>query len=153
MVELPLIVTRDDGARYFEPDVRQKLIDGRFWVEFDAERSGVGQIERELRENVVGASTWDGLDPAVRVFVATAESLFRGHRTDAAFDFSGVVINFAKAVELQTNIVLRRALAGLPEADRRVNIDGRSADLTSGGLWPLGSLARTIGETDHITAR
>ncbi|MGH7617899.1 MAG: hypothetical protein ACREPM_11770, partial [Gemmatimonadaceae bacterium] len=38
MVELPLIVRRDDGARYFEADVREKLIDGRFWVEFDAER-------------------------------------------------------------------------------------------------------------------
>lgn len=150
MVELPLIVTRDDGARYFERDVRQKLIDGRFWVEFDAERSGVGEIERELRENVVGEATWDGLDPAVRVFVATAESLYREHRTDAAFDFSGVVINFAKAVELQTNIVLRRALAGLPESDRRVNIDGRSSDLASGELWPLGTLARAIGETEHI---
>ena len=43
MVELPLVVTRDDGARYFEADVRAKLIDGRFWVEFDAERIGRGR--------------------------------------------------------------------------------------------------------------
>ncbi len=45
MVELPLIVTRDDGARYFEPDVREKLIEGRYWVEFDAERAGIGELE------------------------------------------------------------------------------------------------------------
>nr|AYC79989.1 hypothetical protein [uncultured bacterium] len=40
MVELPLIVTRDDDARYFEADVRERLVDGRYWVEIDAERTG-----------------------------------------------------------------------------------------------------------------
>ena len=150
MVELPLIVTRDDGARYFESDVREKLIDGRFWVEFDAERAGVGGVARELRDNVVGESAWNALDPAVRTFVATAESLFRAHRRDPAFDFSGVVIDFAKAIELQVNLNVRRGLAGAAEADRRANVDGRSVDLTSGELWPLGTLARAIGETAHI---
>lgn len=150
MVELPLVVTRDDGARYFEADVREKLIDGRFWVEFDAERSGVGEMERELRDNVVGEASWNALDPAVRTFVATAESLFRAHRKDPAFDFSAVVVDFAKAIELQANLLLRRGLAGLAEADRRANVDGRSVDLGSGELWPLGTLARAIGETAHI---
>lgn len=150
MVELPLIVTRDDGARYFETDVREKLIDGRYWVEFDAERTGVGEMERELRDNVVGDMAWNALDPAVRTFVATAESLFRAHRKDAAFDFSVVVIDFAKAIELQANLILRRGLVGLPEAQRRVNIDGRSVDLARGELWPLGTLARVIGESEHI---
>src|SRR5690242_12031528 len=69
MVELPLIVTRADGARYFEQDVRDKLIDGRFWVEFDAERTEIGKLERELRENVVGEKAWNALDPASRTFV------------------------------------------------------------------------------------
>lgn len=150
MVELPLIATRDDGARYFEADVRDKLIDGRFWVEFDAERSGVGEMERELRDNVVGGAAWSALDPAARVFIATAESLFRAHRNDGAFDFSSVVVNLAKAVELQSNLMLRRALAGLPESERRANVDGRSVDLANGELWPLGTLARVIGETEHI---
>jgi len=54
--------------------------------------------------------------------VATAESLFRAHRTDAAFDFSTVLIDFAKAIELQTNIILRRGLAGMPNVDRQVNV-------------------------------
>ena len=46
--------------------------------------------------------------------------------------------------------MLRRGLAGLAEADRRANVDGRSVDLASGELWPLGTLARAIGETAHI---
>jgi hypothetical protein len=150
MVELPLIATRADGARYFEADVRQKLIEGRFWVEFDAERAGVGEMARDLRDNVVGETAWNSLDPAARTFVATAESLFRAHRTDAAFDFSAVLIDFAKAIELQTNIILRRALTEMPKVDRQVNIDGRGADLASGELWPLGVLARVIAETEHI---
>lgn len=150
MVELPLIVKRDDGARYFEADVRAKLIDGRFWVEFDAERSGVGEMARELRDNVVGDTAWNALDPAARTFIATAESVFRAHRRDPAFDFSGVVIDFAKAIELQANLVLRLALAGMPESERRANVDGRSVDLASGELWPLGTLARVIAETEHI---
>jgi hypothetical protein len=150
MVELPLIVRRDDGARYFETDVREKLIDGRFWVEFDAERVGIGQMERELRENVVGEAAWDALDPAARTFIATAESLFREHRKDPAFDFAPVVIDFAKAIELQVNLLLRSALAGVPETDRRSNMDGRTVDLTSGALWSLGELARAIGETEHV---
>ncbi len=145
MVELPLIVTRADGARYFEQDVRDKLIDGRFWVEFDADRTGIGELERDLRENVVGEKAWNALDPAARTFVATAESLFRVHRRDAGFDFSAVVIDLAKAVELQTNILLRHALRDAPVADRRVNVDGRSVDLAAGELWPLGVLARLVG--------
>lgn len=150
MVELPLIVTRADGARYFEQEIRDKLIDGRFWVEFDVERTEIGRLERDLRENVVGEKAWNALDPAARTFVATAESLFREHRRDAAFDFSAVVIDLAKAAELQTNIILRRALREAPVAERRANVDGRSVDLAAGELWPLGVLARLIGEDEQI---
>jgi hypothetical protein len=42
------------------------------------------------------------------------------------------------------------ALPGLAEVDRRVNVDGWSVDLASGELWSLGTLARAIGETEHI---
>lgn len=150
MVELPLIVTRADGARYFEQDIRDKLIDGRFWVEFDVERTEIGRLERELRENVVGERAWRALDPAARTFVATAELLFREHRRDAAFDFSAVVIDLAKALELQTNIILRRALRDAPAAERRVNVEGRSVDLASGELLSLGVLARLIGEDEQL---
>jgi hypothetical protein len=151
MVELPLIVTRDDDARYFEPDVRERLVEGRYWVEFDAERTGIGEMERELRDNVVGEAAWNALDPAARTFVATAESLFRSHAKDPAFDFSSVVIDFAKALELQTNLIVRRALASAPPAERHANIDGRSVDLAGRDSWlSLGEAARVIGEDEDL---
>jgi hypothetical protein len=124
MVDLPLIVTRGDAARYFDPAVRAALTGGRFWCEFDAERSGVGAIEKELRENLFGVDAWSGLDPAARSFVASAEKVFRDHRADPAFDFSGVVVDFAKAFEVQVNGLLRRAFVGAPGEVRHVNVDG-----------------------------
>jgi hypothetical protein len=150
MVDLPLVVTRVDGARYFDDEVRAALTDKRLWVEFDAERTGVGEMERELRENVVGEAAWDVLDPAVRLFVATAETLFRAHRRDPAFDFSPVVVDFAKAIEVQTSIVMRRALSGVAEKDRRRNLDGRSVDLAVADLLPIGVLARLIGQDEEL---
>jgi len=108
-------------------------------------------MERELRENVVGDVAWDALDPAARTFVATAESLFRLHRKDPAFDFSAVVIDLAKALELQTNLIVKRALASAPPVDRRVNIDGRTVDLSSRDAWlALGEAARAIGENESL---
>ncbi len=84
MRDLPLIVTRADGARWFDIDVRDRLTDGRSWAEFDAETLGIGVMERELRDNVLGRDAWAGLDPAARSFVASAEAVFRAHRADAA---------------------------------------------------------------------
>jgi hypothetical protein len=150
MVELPLIVTRKDGARYFEPDVREALTGGKFWVEFDAERTGIGQMEQELRENLIGEAAWANLDPAARSFVATAESVFRTHRNDAAFDFAPVIVDLAKAFEVQTNLMLRRGLAEVLRAERMANIDGRSVDLAAGQLLSLGQLAHVIAEEHGI---
>ncbi len=150
MVNLPLIVTRPDGARYFEPDVRDLLTDGTFWVEFDAEHSGIGETERELREHCFGEEEWFRLDPAARTFVATAEKLYRDHKSDISFDPSPVLIDIAKAFEVQTNILLRRALSGVPVHDRCVNIDGKSVDVAAGGPFMLAELARIIGECREI---
>jgi hypothetical protein len=150
MVDLPLIVTRSDGARYFESDVRERLTDGKFWVEFDAQRSGVGKMEQELRENVLGDVVWNGFDPATRSFIASAESIFRTHRYDAAFDFSPMAVEFAKAFEVQVNLILRLALSGAPEFGRLANLDGRTVDVISGEMWSLGSLARAIGEEESL---
>lgn len=58
MTNLPLVVRRDDGERWFEPAVRDRLIDGRSWAEFDAEQVGLGTVERDLRENHTGARGW-----------------------------------------------------------------------------------------------
>ena len=150
MVDLPLVVTRPDGARFFEPAVRDLYLDGRSWAEFDAEQVGLGTIERDLRENMIGDEAWQGLDPAARTFVATAEKVFRDHRHDSAVDFSPVLVNFAKAVEVQANDVLRRALGTLPLAQRRANVEGKTVDLAADGPWSLGQLARIIGEDQAI---
>ena len=150
MVDLPLVVTRDDGARFFDPAVRQLYLDGRSWAEFDAEQVGLGAIERDLRENMLGDEAWQGLDPAARTFVATAERMFRDYRHDSAVDFSPVLVNFAKAVEVQANAALRRGLAGLPPAQRRANVEGRTLDLVQAGPLTLGQLARVIGEERAI---
>jgi len=151
MVDLPLIVTRTDGARYFEPDVRDALTDNRFWVEFDAARSGLGRMEQELRENLLGDVVWSGLDPAARSFIASAESLFRTHRHDAAFDFGVVAIELAKAFEVQVNTILRTALANVPERDRRANVDGRSVDVAGSSLWSLGTLAHLLSNEEWLS--
>lgn len=152
MVDLPLIVTRPDGARYFEPDVRNQLTEGRYWVEFDGEHSGIGSTERELREHCFGEEAWARLDPGTRTFIATAEKLYRDHRNDVAFDFSPVLIDFAKAFEVQTNILLRQALERLKPLDRTVNLDGKSVDLARSGPYSLGTLALILGGMEDLNA-
>lgn len=114
MVDLPLIVTDTAGTRYFDPDYRAQLTGGTFWVEFDAERAGIGTMESELRENLFGDEVWHRLDPATRVFVATAEKVFRDHRRDSAFDLSPVVMELSKALEVTCTAVLRPVLSKAP---------------------------------------
>jgi hypothetical protein len=150
MVDLPLIVTRPDGARYFEEDVRDQLTGGVYWVEFDSEHSGIGATEKSLREDHFGEDLWARLDPGARTFIATAEKLYRDHRNDASFDFSPVVLGFAKAFEVQTNILLRDTLKRVKSHDRIVNIEGRSFDAATDGPWSLGQLALIIAENREI---
>ena len=150
MVHLPLIVTRPDGARYFEPDARDLLTDGKYWVEFDAERTGLGSIERELRENCFGEEEWFRLDPGARTFIATAEKVFRDHKADISLDFSPVMIDFAKAFEVQVNILLRQALEKIPKTARLINLSGKTVDVGKGGPYMLADLVRIIGETKEI---
>jgi hypothetical protein len=150
MVNLPLIVTRPDGARYFESDARDQLTDGKYWVEFDAERSGLGSIERELRENCFGEEAWFRLDPGTRTFIATAEKVYRDHKADISLDFSPVLIDFAKAYEVQTNILLRQALAKVPRDTRLLNLSGKTVDAGTGGPFMLADLVRIIGESKEI---
>jgi hypothetical protein len=78
--------------------------------------------------------------------------VYRDHRNDTAVDFSPVVVNFAKAIEVQANDVLRRATAGTPPAVRRVNVEGRSVDVSTAGPFSLGQLARIIGDSQEINA-
>ena len=146
MVDLPLVVTREDDRRFFDPDERDQLTGGVLWAEFDAEAgSGTAAMERELRENRLGEALWSALEPATRTFVATGERLFREHRLDPAFDFAPVLTSFAKAIEVQANTVLRRALAKVPRTARMVNVDGSTVDLAEHRSLGLGELTRAIG--------
>ena len=65
------------------------------------------------------------------------------YRADAAFDFAPVLTSFAKAIEVQTNAVLRRLWPKIDEKLRRMNIKGRTEDLGTYGSLDLGTLARS----------
>jgi hypothetical protein len=146
MVDLPLVVTRPDGARFFDPDERAALAGNRLWAEFDAEQgSGVAVVERDLRDNRFGDALWYALEPAARVFVATGERLYRDHRADVSFDFSPVITSLANAVEVQGNALLRRATTKLTPNARRAKVGDVSVDLAAHRSLTLGELARVLG--------
>ena len=150
MVDLPLVVTRDDGERFFDPEFRARLLEGKYWAEADAARTGLGAIERDLRENLFGGEAWNALDITTRTFIATAEQVFRTHRADAGLDFTAVVVDLAKALEVQANLVLRQALAGEPPERKRANIDGATRDVATGPSLSLGQLGRVLAEERPI---
>jgi hypothetical protein len=147
MVELPLIVTSARSERYFDSAVRQSWTDGRFWVEFDAEQSGTGAIERDLRENLFGEDAWRALGPTVRTFIASGERMFREHLRDQMFDLGLALLEFGKALEVRCNNLLREALEGAPGAVRYLNMDGESRDVTKGHLG-LKEIARYLSERE-----
>lgn len=150
MVDLPLIVTRPDGQRFFDPEERDNITGGRLWAEWDAEQGGgVAAMERELRDNVLGEQVWRGLEPTTRRFLASGEKLFREHRLDPAFDFGPVLGAFAKALEVQCRAILRRLLPGIPAPKRLVNLEGRTVDLLEHRSLTLGQLARVLA-TEQI---
>lgn len=152
MVDLPLLVRRDDDARWFDAELRHRYTNGRFWVEFDAEQGGNAAMQAELRDHRFGPPLWSALDPATRSFIASAEQIFRAHHRDAASDLSPVALNLARALELQTNRVLRQALSRAPEALRWQNVEGQTRDLCCGESWTLGTLADAIsGDGARVT--
>lgn len=154
MVDLPLVVTRADGVTWFDDDERDHLTGGRSWAEQDAESgAGLAATERDLRENRFGNTLWLALDPGARTFIATAERIFREHRADAAFDFAPVVASFGKAIEVQTNAILRSTWPKLSRNARLMNVDGRTLDLAEAGSLQLATLAKAIsGERERMDA-
>ena len=144
MVDLPLLVTRPDGARFFDEDERDLLNDGDLWVTADIDRFGLGGIMADLRDNVFGVKAWSALLPTARTFVATAERLMRDHRRDASFDFATVLVELSKAVEVQTNAVVQSTLAKAPVEIRWGNDKGQSVDYGSSRANSAGELAWVI---------
>lgn len=156
MVELPLIVTRDDGARWFAD--RNLLTAGRLWAERDADlRADTQRLARELPDNLFGRRVWEAFEPATRTFLMAGEAVFRARRDDPTFDFSGPAMEYAKAVETELNALLfpalRRVLQGKALKDREVRVDGRPLDL--GGRvqhQTLGAMAYLL-EHDVVVLR
>jgi hypothetical protein len=157
MVDLPLIVRRPDGSRLFDEREMDALNDGRRWVQADAERTGLSGLVRDLQDNVIGEAAWRRLLPTARSFVATAERLMRDHRREGAFDFSTVVVELCKALEVQVNAILGEVAHLAPPEVRYYNVAGSSVDLASGRGLTVGQLSGAIASTkermDFFSAR
>lgn len=132
MVDLPLIVTRESEVSWFSD--RGTLTGGRLWAEHDAELRGeTGRMSAELRDNLLGRDLWARLEPTTRAFLASAEAGFRQRRSDPRFDFSGVALGYAKAVETELNALLfpalNRVLKDVAYTQREARDEGRAIDL------------------------
>lgn len=147
MVDLPLLVRRDDGASFFDVREMEQLNDGRRWVQADAERTGLSGLVTDLQDNVLGERAWRTLIPTARSFVATAERLMRDHRRDTAFDYSTVVVELCKALEVQVNALLGEVAPLAPPEVRYYNVAGTSVDLASGRGLTVGQLSGAIAST------
>ena len=154
IVDLPLIVTREDGASWFS-DIGA-LTEGRRWAERDAELKGeTERLSAELRDNLLGKEIWDALESSSRTFLTTAEAVFRARRGDPGFDFSGSAVEVTKAVETELNALmfpaLRRILAKAPPARREVRTNEGLLDL--GGRVSHQSLGTIRKLLDDDTTR
>ena len=154
IVDLPLIVTREDGTSWFA-DVAA-LTEGRRWAERDAELRGeTERLSAELRDNLLGPDIWEALDPSSRTFLTTAEAIFRARRDDPGFDFSGAALEYTKAIETELNGLLfptlRRVLGRAPADRREVYAGARLLDL--GGRVPhqgLGTMRHLLEKEDVV---
>ena len=151
MVNLPLLVKRPDDTRFFDEDERELLNDGDLWVAADADRFGLGGVMSDLRDNLFGVTAWRAMLPTARTFVATAERLMRDHRRDTSFDFATVLVELCKALEVQVNAIVARALVDAPAQVRCSNVDGTSVDFSRSRAQSAGQLARVIaGDRERI---
>lgn len=153
MVNLPLVVTRPDEARFFDPDERDVATEASLWAEFDAEVGvGLASVERAIRDDMIGETAWRALDPAVRNFVATGEKVFRDRREDPSFDFAPVLGSFSKAIEVQLNGLLRKVLPKVAARDRLLNLDGATVDLGKEMSFRLRDLVRVLNDDERRIA-
>lgn len=145
MVDLPLLVSRPDGRRFFDEREREQLADGALWARFDAQQGGTQAMLATLCDDHFGERAWRALDPAARNFLATAERVFREHRRDRGADLSSVVVGYAKALEVQVNRILHEAMANAPDAARLVKVKDATRRLPDDLPLTLGALAYALG--------
>jgi hypothetical protein len=144
MVDLPLVVWEEEEETLFDQADRGPVRDDRLWAEIDAEAVGVGQTERELRENLFGDEAWLALDPGARTFIASAEKILRDQRADPGFDYGPVVANLAKAVEVTSNAILRRVAGRIPQHLRSVRVGADNVQLGTSTHLTTGQLAHVL---------
>lgn len=145
MTELPLIVTRSDGARFFDADERDALTHGRPWVVADAERSGLGAMMQALRDDLLGARAWDAFAPTTRIFLATAEDIYRSRRSDPVFDFAPVLVELSKGIEVECRRILPALFHGAPRHIATMSLNGDIVDLRESLPLSLGQIVHAIG--------
>lgn len=147
MIELPLVVERQDGATWFADAV--ELTGGRRWVVRDSELRGeTERLSAELRDNLLGPEIWEALHPTSRTFLTTGEAVFRSRRDDPGFDFSPTAVEYCKAIETELNAAIfpsvQPVMAGKPPAEREIRDGNRTIDL--GRSVPR----MTIGSVRHL---
>lgn len=69
---------------------------------------------------------------------------------DRAWQAWPVLASFAKAIEVQANAILRRALARVSKKARMANLEGQTVDLTEHRALGLGELARALGGEEDL---
>ena len=115
MVDLPLIV-RSAGEEPGWFSDRASLLGDTRWVERDGQARGeTERLAAELRDNLLGRDCWARLSLTARGFLATGEAVYRRHRDDLQFDFSSAAIEYAKAIEVELNALLRPGLIAANE--------------------------------------
>jgi len=147
MVELPLVVERQDGATWFADSA--ELTGGRRWVVRDSELRGeTERLSAELRDNLLGQEIWEALHPTSRTFLTTGEAVFRSRRDDPGFDFSPTAVEYCKAIETELNAAIFPAVQPVmvrkPMAERE--IQDRDGVIDLGRSVPR----QTIGSVRHL---
>jgi hypothetical protein len=119
--QLPLLVTSNDDTQWFAD--RDSLIGPTLWAERDGyERGGTERLAADLRDNLIGRATWAKLQIGTRNFLASGELVYRRHRDDAQFDFSTAVVEYAKAIEVEVNQILRPGLIQVSDGARHLSL-------------------------------
>jgi hypothetical protein len=154
MVDLPLLVARNDGRRFFDERERELFADGDLWARYDSEQGGVGALEAALREDHFGAAAWQVLEPSARRFIAMAEQTLRNHRRDPAADLTSVIVGYGKALEVQINALVKSAMVSASAPARRIKIESSTVILPDALPLTLRQLSFALGgETafgDHL---
>jgi len=150
MVDLPLIVSRPDERRFFDERERNQLADGESWARFDSQQAGVNALEATLRDDHFGVRAWHALDITARRFLASGERVLRENRRDKWADLSHVLVSYAKAIEVQANLILRDALRTAPETARRVKLGDATRMLPDALPLTLGALAYALGGEEQL---